>query len=48
MYRGQNALLPIEYYNKLPRDADCDVAIVLEPMIATGKFYFKFKDVPHR
>jgi len=27
---------PIEYYSRLPKDASCDVAIVLEPMIATA------------
>jgi len=28
---------PIEYYSRLPRDGACDVAIVLEPMIATAQ-----------
>lgn len=36
MYRNKNSLLPVQYYNKLPKECNADVAIVLEPMIATG------------
>ncbi|GMI26635.1 hypothetical protein TrCOL_g4201 [Triparma columacea] len=36
MYRSKDSLLPIQYYNKLPRDKSCDVAYVLDPMIATA------------
>ena len=36
MYRSKDSLLPIQYYNKLPKKCDSDVAIVLEPMIATA------------
>lgn len=36
MYRSKESLLPIQYYNKLPKICDSDVAIVLEPMIATA------------
>jgi len=28
---------PIEYYSRLPKDGSCDVAIILEPMIATAQ-----------
>ena len=38
MYRSKESLLPIQYYNKLPKECDSDVAIVLEPMIATGMY----------
>jgi hypothetical protein len=37
MYRNKNSLLPVQYYNKLPKECTVDVAIVLEPVIATGK-----------
>lgn len=36
MYRNQQSLLPVQYYNKLPKECDVDVAIVLEPVIATA------------
>lgn len=36
MYRDSTSLVPILYYNRLPAEVDCDVAIVLEPMIATA------------
>ncbi|OQS06806.1 uracil phosphoribosyltransferase [Thraustotheca clavata] len=36
MYRNKNSLLPVQYYNKLPKDCNIDTAIVLEPMIATA------------
>ena len=36
MYRSKDSLLPIQYYNKLPRDGPTDVAYVLDPMIATA------------
>lgn len=34
--RGGNNLLPVVYFNKLPAEVDTDVAIVLEPVIATA------------
>lgn len=37
MYRNKHSLLPVQYYNKLPKECNVDVAIVLEPVIATGK-----------
>ena len=38
MYRNRHSLLPIQYYNKLPRQASLcsEVAFVLDPMIAGG------------
>ena len=36
MYREKSSLVPILYYNRLPAEVDSDIAIVLEPMIATG------------
>lgn len=36
MYRSKASLLPVQYYNRLPKEHSCDVAIVLEPMIATA------------
>jgi len=36
MYRAKGSLLPIQYYNRLPREADCDVAYITDPCIATS------------
>jgi uracil phosphoribosyltransferase len=36
IYREHDTRRPVEYYNKLPQDLDIDVAIVLDPMLATG------------
>jgi len=36
IYREHDTRTPVEYYNKLPEDLDIDVAIVLDPMLATG------------
>eukprot|EP00597_Dinobryon_sp_UTEXLB2267_P005992 CAMPEP_0170079638 /NCGR_PEP_ID=MMETSP0019_2-20121128/15963_1 /TAXON_ID=98059 /ORGANISM="Dinobryon sp., Strain UTEXLB2267" /LENGTH=228 /DNA_ID=CAMNT_0010293183 /DNA_START=57 /DNA_END=743 /DNA_ORIENTATION=- len=36
MYRAKDSLLPIQYYNKLPKLQACDVAYVLDPSIATS------------
>eukprot|EP00580_Thalassiosira_gravida_P001088 CAMPEP_0201606928 /NCGR_PEP_ID=MMETSP0492-20130828/6226_1 /ASSEMBLY_ACC=CAM_ASM_000837 /TAXON_ID=420259 /ORGANISM="Thalassiosira gravida, Strain GMp14c1" /LENGTH=278 /DNA_ID=CAMNT_0048071445 /DNA_START=207 /DNA_END=1043 /DNA_ORIENTATION=- len=35
MYRTK-ALMPVQYYNRLPRKCDVDVAYVLDPLIATS------------
>ena len=37
MYRQRQSLVPVVYYDNLPRDTVCDVAIIVEPMVATGK-----------
>jgi len=34
MYRTQQ--LPVQYYNRLPKKCESDVAIVLDPVLATG------------
>ena len=36
LYRDEETLKPVTYYNKLPREHGLDVAIVLDPMLATG------------
>jgi uracil phosphoribosyltransferase len=36
LYRDHATLKPVTYYNKLPAKPDMDVAIVLDPMLATG------------
>ncbi len=36
LYRDEETLLPVSYYNKLPREATVDVVLVLDPMLATG------------
>jgi uracil phosphoribosyltransferase len=36
LYRDHTTLKPVTYYNKLPAKPDMDVAIVLDPMLATG------------
>jgi len=38
MYRSKGSLLPIQYYNRLPRDdgEKCDTAFITDPCIATS------------
>ena len=36
MYRSKGSLLPVQYYNRLPRDHNCDVAFITDPCIATS------------
>jgi uracil phosphoribosyltransferase len=36
LYRDHETLRPVTYYNKIPPDVRCDVAYVLDPMLATG------------
>ena len=36
MYRCKTSMLPIQYYNRLPRDKVSDVAFITEPCIATS------------
>lgn len=36
LYRDHQTLQPVTYYNKLPAEAKIDLAIVLDPMLATG------------
>jgi len=36
IYRDENTLKPVEYYNKLPVEPTVSVCLVLDPMLATG------------
>jgi uracil phosphoribosyltransferase len=36
LYRDEKTALPVEYYSKLPRTEPVDVALVVDPMLATG------------
>lgn len=35
-YRDEKTLQPVEYYQKLPRGGAVEVALILDPMLATG------------
>jgi uracil phosphoribosyltransferase len=36
LYRDEETALPVEYYSKLPQTEPVDVALVIDPMLATG------------
>jgi uracil phosphoribosyltransferase len=36
MYRDETTALPVEYYRKIPDGHPVDVALILDPMLATG------------
>jgi uracil phosphoribosyltransferase len=36
LYRDENTLKPVEYYNKLPVEPRVSVCLILDPMLATG------------
>ena len=36
LYRDEETLRPVEYYNKLPTDPTVQLCLVLDPMLATG------------
>lgn len=36
LYRDEDTLRPVEYYNKLPVDPTVSVCLILDPMLATG------------
>jgi uracil phosphoribosyltransferase len=36
LYRDEDTLLPVEYYRKLPSGGPVDLALVVDPMLATG------------
>jgi len=36
LYRDEETLKPVEYYNKLPKDPTVQLCLVLDPMLATG------------
>jgi uracil phosphoribosyltransferase len=36
LFRDEQTLRPVEYYNKLPDSANVDLCLILDPMLATG------------
>jgi uracil phosphoribosyltransferase len=36
LYRDENTLKPVEYYNKLPTEPTVSMCFILDPMLATG------------
>ncbi len=36
VYRDEETALPVRYYNKLPEGSPVDLALILDPMLATG------------
>jgi uracil phosphoribosyltransferase len=36
LYRDEQTLRPVEYYNKLPTEPSVSVCLILDPMLATG------------
>jgi uracil phosphoribosyltransferase len=36
IYRDEQTLQPVEYYSRFPADRPADVALILDPMLATG------------
>ena len=36
LYRDEETAMPVEYYSKLPTKSPVDVALVVDPMLATG------------
>ena len=36
LYRDEETAKPIKYYSKLPPERPVDVALILDPMLATG------------
>ena len=36
LYRDEKTAQPVRYYDKLPPESPVDVAIMLDPMLATG------------
>lgn len=39
MFSNHSSSLPIQYYNRLPKDKVSDLTFVLDPLIATGAFW---------
>ncbi|MEM7802723.1 MAG: uracil phosphoribosyltransferase [Chloroflexota bacterium] len=48
MYRNEETLEPVWYYNKLPSEPKVDMALVLDPMLATGGSAIATVDVVKR
>jgi uracil phosphoribosyltransferase len=36
LYRDENTLRPVQYYNRLPEKASVNICMILDPMLATG------------
>jgi uracil phosphoribosyltransferase len=36
MFRSKVSNLPVQYYNRLPRDQPCDTAFIVDPCVATS------------
>jgi len=36
IYRDEKTKTPVEYYSKLPKEKPVDIALILDPMLATG------------
>lgn len=36
LYRDHETLQPVTYYNKLPKEPDIDLSMIVDPMLATG------------
>ena len=36
LYRDEETARPVEYYSKIPRETPFDVALIVDPMLATG------------
>ncbi|MCS7071801.1 MAG: uracil phosphoribosyltransferase [Anaerolinea sp.] len=36
LYRDEHTLRPVQYYNRLPKDSGIELALILDPMLATG------------
>jgi uracil phosphoribosyltransferase len=48
VYRDERKLMPVEYYNRLPQVPTVDVALILDPMLATGGSAVAVADVLKR
>lgn len=48
VYRDERKLMPVEYYNRLPPAPTVDVAVILDPMLATGGSAVAVADVLKR
>jgi len=36
LFRDTTSLSPVEYFSKLPKNPDCDIVFILDPLVATG------------
>jgi hypothetical protein len=47
MFRNRKSSMPIQYYNRLPKDRCADITIVLDPLIATCACVPRPRDLCH-